>query len=172
MLPHQDRIEAGVSRSEHIVRPADARFGNPQQPLGDGSRQSSSPAVVDTEVAKISLVHPDDVSPRAKGPLDLNFVVSLDKCRQAEFAGEANEIPQLGIVERSHNQQDGVGAVDADIADIEGGESEILTQDRQSRARSGGDQVVPRATEELFIGEHRQGSGPPGGIGLRESVGA
>jgi len=77
------------------------------------------------------------------------------------------EAGQLGICERSHNKQDGVGLVRAGLDDLVLIHDKVLAQARNRSGRRSDFEVAQAALEEGLVGEHRK----RGGSRMREAGG-
>ena len=66
---------------------------------------------------------------------------------------------QLRILERRHDEQDGVGAQRARLGDLVLVDDELLAQRRQRARIARGHEILARALEERLVGEHRQARG-------------
>ena len=83
--------------------------------------------------------------------------MDLDEHVEPELGGERVQVAQLALVERGDDEQHAVGAHQPGVADVEGGDGEVLAQHGQLRAGARRREVGRRPAEELPVGEHREG---------------
>ena len=71
-----------------------------------------------SSVVEVAVVDPDHVAAELQRPLELGLVVDLDETIEIEQAGFLVEQPQIVVVERGDDQQDGVGSVDRRLVEL------------------------------------------------------
>ena len=110
-------------------------------PSGIDAADPHRPVGVDLEGDEVALVHADQVGADRHGPLELGLVVHLDEHVEVELAGDGVEVRELVVVERRHDQEDGVGTHDPGPRHVARVDGEVLAQhgevDGLARPRAG-----------------------------------
>ncbi len=127
--------------------------------------------MVHLERPQVPLVHSDQTRLGAESSLELHLVVHLDESREPELCGPSCELSQLAVVERRHDQEDGVGAHAASIHHVGLLHREVLAQHGQIDRGACRRQIGGGASEVVRVGEHREARGAAGGVLLRHHVG-
>ena len=153
------------------------RRGSPTPPPR-ARRPGSSPASAHArswstcEGPQVALVHADDARPRRPAPAPARARRAPRPARRApSSSARAAQRRQLVVVERRHDQQDGVGAHEAGVGDVGLLHGEVLAQHGQARRLPGGGQVGGRSAEEVGVGQDREAGRPARHVLLGDQVG-
>src|ERR1700691_21391 len=146
---HPGGGEAGKSgRSENAALADNDAAGRHElrQPLGCGERR--------LEGLEITIVDANQPGFEAQGALKFRFVMDLHQHIHAERCSGAFELGRASVIDRSHDDQDAIGAGGTRLGHLVRIVHEVLAQDRQRAGGARDAQIVERTLKGGRISQH------------------
>ena len=155
MLGH--RIQVGARRQ--------AALGHEGAVLGRMRDKVVCPREIDGEVAQVAVVDADQPRLQLQRAVQFGAVVDLHQHVHAAIHRRRLDLGRLRVVERGHDDQNGVGTDRPRLGRLPRIDQEILADDGQVDGGACGDQIGVGPPEPMLVGQHRQAGGTAGGIG-------
>src|SRR5579859_289566 len=137
----------------NIRAAVNAALGHTQHMVGNAGGHVTERVQADLKSLEITAVHADNVGPALQRASQLLFIVDFAQCVEVQGAGKIEQAPERFVVQRSQNQQDGIGMMGACFGDLKFVDDEVFAQAWQLGSGRSFQQISQRSVKELFIGE-------------------
>lgn len=153
---YQKRVGARFAHAPRVAWRENSAFRNHGATLGNLRAQALSRAQINLEALQIAVVDADEVRAVEERAFQFGFIVNFHQNVHSKPLGRAFELPDFPIFERTHNQQNAIGARQSRFDDLDFIDDEILAQTRFPRYLARRYEMFQIAQKPLRLGQNRQ----------------
>jgi len=153
MFADEKSVEPGGAQADKIVVRAQAGFTDRDTMIGDAVDQLIGSFNANTKSFQIAIIDAEDAGVRGERATELGAGVNFDERLHAKLAAERDELGELRVGERGHNEKITVRIVGASFPHLPRVENEILAEHGQSDRFSGFPKILERAAKKFLLSE-------------------
>ncbi len=146
-------------QGRYIGSGVDSAFRYRQAFTGNFSRQLEGGFERDIECPQITAVDTDQIAAGIESTIQFLRVMGFAEDVEILRASGAGKRDQILLIQRGHDQQDGISTMGASFHDLQLIDDEILAQARERSCRRRLAEIVERTLEELFVSQNGERCG-------------
>ena len=153
-----------LAHAQHIRLGVDARLRHHGDPGGDTRQELKRGIQRRVKSVQVAVIDTHQANAKLQRPLQFLDVMHFDQDIHAQCLSLLIQVGHACIVQRSHYQQDAIGANGTCFTDLIAMHNEVLANHRQRAGVACRDQIIFMALKKVCVGQHRKARGATFGI--------